>query len=171
MRRDRLGGLPHAGQVDPDHLVPLLVGQLPERRLGPDPGVGDEDVDLPELAIPRATAWSSCCWTRTSALIARRASVVGLDQLDRRALAIKADVRSQQQLDQAVERGIAEFGKIDIPSSPTPGVSTVLGAHRRSVGGNDAGQPNQRYRRSRRTRRCGSIVITSSTIALHYYIK
>jgi NAD(P)-dependent dehydrogenase (short-subunit alcohol dehydrogenase family) len=37
-----------------------------------------------------------------------------VEAYDRRALAIKADVRSQQQLDQAVERGIAEFGKIDI---------------------------------------------------------
>ena len=33
---------------------------------------------------------------------------------DKRALAIKADVRSQQQLDDAVRHGIAEFGKIDI---------------------------------------------------------
>ena len=32
----------------------------------------------------------------------------------RRALAIKADVRSQRQLDDAVTAGIAEFGKIDI---------------------------------------------------------
>ena len=39
---------------------------------------------------------------------------------DRRALAIKADVRSQQQLDQAVARGIAEFGR-STSSSPTPG--------------------------------------------------
>jgi SDR family mycofactocin-dependent oxidoreductase len=37
-----------------------------------------------------------------------------VEAYDRRALAIKADVRSQQQLDQAVTRGIAEFGKIDI---------------------------------------------------------
>ena len=37
-----------------------------------------------------------------------------IEAYDRRALAIKADVRSQQQLDQAVTRGIAEFGKIDI---------------------------------------------------------
>jgi SDR family mycofactocin-dependent oxidoreductase len=37
-----------------------------------------------------------------------------VEAYDRRALAIKADVRSQQQLDQAVERGIAVFGKIDI---------------------------------------------------------
>ena len=33
---------------------------------------------------------------------------------DRRALAIKTDVRDQRQLDEAVSRGIAEFGKIDI---------------------------------------------------------
>ncbi len=33
---------------------------------------------------------------------------------DRRALAIAADVRSQAQLDEAVSRGIAELGKIDI---------------------------------------------------------
>jgi SDR family mycofactocin-dependent oxidoreductase len=37
-----------------------------------------------------------------------------VESYDRRALAVKADVRSQQQLDQAVARGIAEFGKIDI---------------------------------------------------------
>ena len=37
-----------------------------------------------------------------------------VEAYDRRALAIKADVRSQQQLDQAVARGITELGKIDI---------------------------------------------------------
>jgi len=37
-----------------------------------------------------------------------------VEAYDRRALAIKADVRDQQQLDQAVAHGIAEFGKIDI---------------------------------------------------------
>src|SRR5260370_41610444 len=37
-----------------------------------------------------------------------------IEAYDKRALAIKADVRSQQQLDEAVSRGIAEFGKIDI---------------------------------------------------------
>jgi len=37
-----------------------------------------------------------------------------VEAYDRRALAIKADVRSQHQLDQAVARGVAEFGKIDI---------------------------------------------------------
>jgi SDR family mycofactocin-dependent oxidoreductase len=41
-------------------------------------------------------------------------TVAQVEALDRRALAITADVRSQQQLDKAVERGIAEFGKIDI---------------------------------------------------------
>ena len=33
---------------------------------------------------------------------------------DRRAIAVRADVRSQEQLDAAVTAGIAEFGKIDI---------------------------------------------------------
>jgi SDR family mycofactocin-dependent oxidoreductase len=37
-----------------------------------------------------------------------------VEAYDRRALAIKADVRSQQQLDAAVTRAIAEFGQIDI---------------------------------------------------------
>src|ERR1700678_1247437 len=37
-----------------------------------------------------------------------------VEAYDRRALAIKADVRSQQQLDQAGTRGVAAFGKIDI---------------------------------------------------------
>jgi SDR family mycofactocin-dependent oxidoreductase len=37
-----------------------------------------------------------------------------VEQFDRRALAIKADVRSQDQLDAAVAAGIAEFGHIDI---------------------------------------------------------
>jgi SDR family mycofactocin-dependent oxidoreductase len=37
-----------------------------------------------------------------------------VEALDRRALAVTADVRDQGQLDQAVSRGIAEFGKIDI---------------------------------------------------------
>ena len=37
-----------------------------------------------------------------------------VEALDRRALAVTADVRDQGQLDEAVRRGIAEFGKIDI---------------------------------------------------------
>jgi len=37
-----------------------------------------------------------------------------VEALDRRALAVTADVRDQAQLDEAVSRGIAEFGKIDI---------------------------------------------------------
>jgi SDR family mycofactocin-dependent oxidoreductase len=41
-------------------------------------------------------------------------TVKGIEAYDRRALAIKADVRDQRQLDEAVSRGIAEFGKIDI---------------------------------------------------------
>jgi SDR family mycofactocin-dependent oxidoreductase len=41
-------------------------------------------------------------------------TVEQVEALDRRALAITADVRSQEQLDSAVSRGISEFGKIDI---------------------------------------------------------
>ena len=41
-------------------------------------------------------------------------SVRQVEALDRRALAVTADVRDQGQLDEAVSRGIAEFGKIDI---------------------------------------------------------
>jgi SDR family mycofactocin-dependent oxidoreductase len=37
-----------------------------------------------------------------------------VEALDRRILSIKGDVRDQKQLDDAVARGIAEFGKIDI---------------------------------------------------------
>jgi NAD(P)-dependent dehydrogenase (short-subunit alcohol dehydrogenase family) len=37
-----------------------------------------------------------------------------VEALDRRALAVPADVRDQGQLDEAVRRGIAELGKIDI---------------------------------------------------------
>ena len=37
-----------------------------------------------------------------------------VEALDRRALAVTADVRDQAQMDEAVTRGIAEFGKIDI---------------------------------------------------------
>ena len=37
-----------------------------------------------------------------------------VEAYDKRALALKADVRIQLELDQAVARGIAEFGKIDI---------------------------------------------------------
>jgi SDR family mycofactocin-dependent oxidoreductase len=37
-----------------------------------------------------------------------------VEALDRRALSVTADVRDQGQLDEAVRRGIAEFGKIDI---------------------------------------------------------
>ena len=41
-------------------------------------------------------------------------TVKEVEAYDRRALAIQADVRNQGQLDEAVSRGIAEFGKIDI---------------------------------------------------------
>jgi SDR family mycofactocin-dependent oxidoreductase len=41
-------------------------------------------------------------------------TVAGVEDLDRRAIAARADVRSQEQLDNAVERGISELGKIDI---------------------------------------------------------
>ena len=41
-------------------------------------------------------------------------TVSEVEDLDRRAVAIQADVRSQDQLDQAVAEGIATFGKIDI---------------------------------------------------------
>ncbi|WP_436705432.1 SDR family NAD(P)-dependent oxidoreductase [Geodermatophilus sp. CPCC 205761] len=37
-----------------------------------------------------------------------------VEALDRRALAVTADVRSQEQMDEAVRRGLAEFGQIDI---------------------------------------------------------
>ncbi len=37
-----------------------------------------------------------------------------VEQLDRRALPFDADVRDQQQLDEVVSAGIAEFGKIDV---------------------------------------------------------
>ena len=41
-------------------------------------------------------------------------TVAGVEELERRAVAARADVRSQEQLDRAVERGISELGKIDI---------------------------------------------------------
>lgn len=41
-------------------------------------------------------------------------TVAQVEAYDKRALAITGDVRSQQHLDEAVSRGIAEFGKIDI---------------------------------------------------------
>ena len=37
-----------------------------------------------------------------------------VEALDRRAISVVADVRSQQQMDDAVARGLAEFGQIDI---------------------------------------------------------
>jgi NAD(P)-dependent dehydrogenase (short-subunit alcohol dehydrogenase family) len=37
-----------------------------------------------------------------------------VEELDRRVLAVQADVRSQEQLDDAVRRGLAEFGRIDV---------------------------------------------------------
>jgi len=41
-------------------------------------------------------------------------TVRDIEALGQRALSVQADVRSQAQLDEAVARGIAEFGKIDI---------------------------------------------------------
>jgi (+)-trans-carveol dehydrogenase len=45
------------------------------------------------------------------------ATVKAVEELDRRILAIEGDVRSQAVLDDAVARGIAEFGHIDIVSA------------------------------------------------------
>ncbi len=41
-------------------------------------------------------------------------TVEAVEALDRRVLAIEADVRSQEAMDEAVRRGLAEFGQIDI---------------------------------------------------------
>lgn len=41
-------------------------------------------------------------------------TVAEVETLDRRALVVEGDVRSQSNLDEAVTKGIAEFGKIDI---------------------------------------------------------
>jgi len=41
-------------------------------------------------------------------------TAAGVEELDRRALFIKTDVREQSQIDAAVAQGLAEFGKIDI---------------------------------------------------------
>ena len=41
-------------------------------------------------------------------------TVAHVEGLGRRGVAVQADVRSQEQLDRAVDRGISEFGKIDI---------------------------------------------------------
>lgn len=41
-------------------------------------------------------------------------TVAQVEELDRRALGIKADVRSQEQLDKAVEEAIATFGHVDV---------------------------------------------------------
>lgn len=46
-----------------------------------------------------------------------------LEELDRRVLAVQADVRSQEQLDDAVRRGLAEFGCARSPSSWPPRAS------------------------------------------------
>lgn len=51
-------------------------------------------------------------------------TIAGVEDQDRRGVAIQADVRSQEQLDQAVERGISEFGKIDILVA-NAGISSV----------------------------------------------
>ena len=51
-------------------------------------------------------------------------TIAGVEDLDRRGVAIQADVRSQEQLDQAVERGICAFGKIDILVAKA-GISSV----------------------------------------------
>ncbi|MGH2967488.1 MAG: mycofactocin-coupled SDR family oxidoreductase [Solirubrobacteraceae bacterium] len=40
-------------------------------------------------------------------------TVAAVEQHDRRAIAVEGDVRSQADLDRAVEQGISEFGKID----------------------------------------------------------
>jgi hypothetical protein len=48
--RDRgLGGVPDAGQVDVDHVLPGAVIQLFQRAEAEDAGVGRDDVQLPEL--------------------------------------------------------------------------------------------------------------------------
>src|SRR5271165_7287179 len=82
LRSDRLGRLPDAGQVDADHLLPLVVGELPERGLGPDAGVGDEDVDLPELRDAAGNRLVELPLVAYVGLDGRRSPVVRLDLLD-----------------------------------------------------------------------------------------
>ena len=64
VRQHRLRGLPDAGEVDGDHVVPLLVGELVGGRQREDAGVGDEDVDLAELGdalrAPRRRGRPAC---------------------------------------------------------------------------------------------------------------
>ena len=50
----------HAGQVDGEHVVPLRLGQRRHRAEAADAGVGDDDVELPELAqrlLDHAAPW------------------------------------------------------------------------------------------------------------------
>ena len=67
------------------------------------------DVILLDIVEPVATTQY-----RTATAEDMAQTVKEVEALDRRAVAITADVRSQSDLDGAVERGISEFGKIDI---------------------------------------------------------
>jgi hypothetical protein len=42
-------GLEDTGEVDPDHVVPLLVGEILAGRGADDPGVGQNDVEATEF--------------------------------------------------------------------------------------------------------------------------
>src|SRR5580693_3900143 len=48
-RNYRLDAAPDSGEVHVDHVLPLVVGQLPERAKRPDARVGYQDVDLAEV--------------------------------------------------------------------------------------------------------------------------
>jgi SDR family mycofactocin-dependent oxidoreductase len=65
------------------------------------------------IAVDIAEQMSTVTYTMASPADLEE-TVKEVEALDRRALAIQADVRNQGQLDEAVARGIAEFGKIDI---------------------------------------------------------
>ena len=49
VRDGRLGGVPHAGEVDVDHVLPGRVVEFFQRAEAEDPGVGRHDVQPPEL--------------------------------------------------------------------------------------------------------------------------
>jgi NAD(P)-dependent dehydrogenase (short-subunit alcohol dehydrogenase family) len=69
-----------------------------------------EGADLILLDVPSAIPTADYAMARREDL-AR--TVAAVDELDRRVVAVEGDVRSQADLDRAVQQGIKELGKID----------------------------------------------------------
>ena len=83
VRDRRLGGVPDAGQVDVDHVLPVGIAELFKRAEAEDPGVGRHDVEPPEPGHAVVQRGLQRAVVPHVGLGGHDAAVEGLDLLDR----------------------------------------------------------------------------------------